>query len=125
MSAAAGHTVGTIPSTATVRVEVDGEVVAETTNAVELTETNIRNRWYVPRADVRADALTPSDTSTHCPFKGDASYHGIRTAAGERPDLAWYYPEPIPEAEAIRDHLSFYVEKDGVEVFVDGEPAGG
>lgn len=94
-----------------VQVVVDGEVVADTRRPVRLEETGHRTRWYIPREDVRAEALRPSDRHSHCPFKGDASYHHVVTAQGEHPDLVWYYPEPLPAVEAIRDHLAFYDER--------------
>jgi uncharacterized protein (DUF427 family) len=118
----AGHTVDAQPTAKTIRIEVDGEVVAESSAAVALEETGIRTRWYLPREDVRDEVLRPSDFSSHCPFKGDASYHHVVTATKEHQDLVWYYPEPLPEVEVIRDRLAFYNEK--VRVFVDGEPEG-
>ncbi|NEE27273.1 DUF427 domain-containing protein, partial [Streptomyces sp. SID7982] len=45
-----------------------------------------------------------SDTSTHCPFKGDAAYWS-RPGAD---DLVWAYPDPKPEVAAIKDHFCFY-----------------
>ena len=119
------HVVEARPADRTVRVEVDGEVVAESSRPVLLTETNLPDRWYLPREDVHADVLLSSETHTHCPYKGDASYHTLKTPAGVRADLVWYYPEPLDAVAEIRDHLSFYSEKDGVEVFVDGRPASG
>jgi uncharacterized protein (DUF427 family) len=118
--AAPGHLIEVVPADRRVRVEVDGEVVAESANAVELIETGLPSRWYLPREDVRAESLRPSDTHTRCPFKGEASYLTVVTATGEHPDLVWYYPEVLPSVEAIRDRLCFYNEK--VDVFLDGEP---
>jgi uncharacterized protein (DUF427 family) len=118
---ATGHQIDLVPSTATVRVELDGELLAESTHALELRETGLPSRWYLPAEDVRAEALRPSDTHTHCPFKGDASYHSVQTAAGLHPDVIWFYPEPNADVEAIRDRLCFYDEK--VSLTVDGGPA--
>lgn len=112
------HRVEAKPANRHVRIELDGEVLAESDDPVALEETGMRTRWYLPRADVRADVLRDSDHRTHCPFKGDASYHHVVTAAGEHPDLVWYYPEPLPAVEAIRDRLAFYDER--VSVLVDG-----
>lgn len=103
------------------RVEVDGEVVAESTRAIELRETGSPVRYYLPPEDVRSELLRPSDTRTRCPFKGEASYHSVVTAAGEHPDVVWFYPEPKAEVEDIRDRLAFWNEK--VELTVDGRPA--
>src|SRR4051794_3907676 len=59
-----------------VRIEVDGEVVAETTRARLLYETQLPTRFYLPREDIRAD-LRPSPRRTYCPFKGEASYWSV------------------------------------------------
>ena len=63
------------PERQQVRVEFNGEVLAESTRAIALEETGLPTRYYLPREDVRMDLLTPTDTSSHCPFKGDASYY--------------------------------------------------
>ena len=70
------------------RIEVDGEIVAETTRARMLFETQLPTRFYVPLEDVRVE-LEPSARRTFCPFKGEASYWsldaggvGARTWAG-------------------------------------------
>ena len=97
-----------------VRIEVDGELAAETTRARLLCETSLPMRFYVPREDLRAE-LEPSASTSHCPYKGDASWWSL---AGHE-DLAWSYEQPLPEVAAIAGHEAFWDER--VEVFVDGE----
>jgi uncharacterized protein (DUF427 family) len=115
------HEITTEAVGATVRVEIDGEVVAETGDAVALREGSLPTRYYLPPEDVRAELLRPSDHTSHCPFKGDASYHSVVTAAGEHPDVAWFYPDPKAEVEAIRGRIAFY--SDRADVLVGGERA--
>jgi uncharacterized protein (DUF427 family) len=93
------------------RAELGGETVIDTTAARLLHETAIRARLYVPLADVRSDLLRPSDTGTHCPFKGDASYRTV--AVGERvsEDALWVYDDPNPETPWLRDHAGVYEER--------------
>ena len=110
---ATGHTIETHPHDGRVRVLHDGEVLAESDRSLDLHETGIPPRLYVPRDDVRMELLTPSTTTTHCPFKGDATY---LNAPGVQ-DVAWTYEEPIAGREDITGHLSFYAAK--VQV-VDG-----
>lgn len=112
------HRIETTPVEGRMRVEVDGVVLADSTDVVALSEGKLPTRYYFPSDDVRTDLLTPSDAHSHCPFKGDASYRGY----GEQSDFAWYYPEPIAGVEAIRDRLAFY--NDRVDLFVDDEPVG-
>jgi len=106
------HDITTAPAGAPVRIELGGEVVAESRDAIALEEKGLPTRYYFPRADVRAELL-PSDKQTHCPWKGDASYHSL----GEHRDVAWFYPEPKQRVAAIRDHVAFYNDK--VDVFID------
>jgi uncharacterized protein (DUF427 family) len=117
-----GHDVATTPLAKTVRVELDGELVAEGADVVALTETGLPTRYYFRPEDVRPELLRASSSHTHCPFKGEASYYDLVTERGEHPDFVWYYPDPIEQVEAIRGRLAFY--NDRVELFVDGEPEG-
>jgi len=117
----AGHTVEVSDVDGRLRVLLHGEVVADTTSAKVLHETFIRPRWYVPPEDVRSDLLEVSGHSTHCPFKGDASYKSVRAGGGLEENIAWFYPEPIAGVEAIKGHLAFYDERDEVQVELDGE----
>ena len=89
------HTISTRPSHANVRVEgADGTVLAESTRAVELDETGLPTRYYIPRDDIRMELLEPSATTSHCPFKGDATYF---SAPGAK-DAFWVYENPSEEA---------------------------
>jgi uncharacterized protein (DUF427 family) len=64
--------------------------------------------YYIPPEDVRSEFLRPSRRHTCCEFKGEASYYDLVVAGREVKEAAWYYPEPSPGYEAIRDHLAFY-----------------
>ncbi|MFB7459007.1 MULTISPECIES: DUF427 domain-containing protein [unclassified Streptomyces] len=104
-----GHTITIDKSGERVRVVRDGQILAESDRALVLRETGCPPRYYLPPEDVRLDLLAASDTHTHCPFKGTASYWSLPGAA----DLAWAYPDPKPGVAEIKDHLCFY----DVEVF--------
>jgi uncharacterized protein (DUF427 family) len=93
-----------------VRVEVDGELVAESTRPLLLHEAGLPVRYYLPREDVRVE-LEPSATRTRCPFKGDASHWSAVVAGRRRDDLAWSYEQPLPEVAAIAGLIAFYDEK--------------
>jgi uncharacterized protein (DUF427 family) len=111
-----------LPSSREVVVSLDGVEVARTRRPHALFETGLPTRWYVPRVDVRMDLLVPSDTVTHCPYKGEASYFSARIGDRTVDDVAWTYPTPLPESERIAGLLSFYADR--VTVTVDGEPIG-
>ncbi len=112
------HRVDVLQSSRHVKVSVDGEVVAETNRPKMLFETSLPPRYYIPPEDVRTELLVSSETNTVCPYKGMASYRSMRTNGEVVEDLVWYYPEPLPEAQKVKDHLCFYDEK--VELEVDG-----
>src|SRR5579875_701848 len=116
----AGHPITIEPTEGRVRVRVKGEVVADTRAALGLREATIPVVQYIPFDDVVQDVLTPNDTSTYCPFKGDASYYNVTTAAGDTVDDAvWTYREPYPAVAAIAGHVAFYADKADISVEVD------
>jgi uncharacterized protein (DUF427 family) len=98
-----------------VRVIVDGTVVAESSRPWLLFETGLPVRYYLPREDVRMDLLEPTGSHTLCAYKGRASYFSV----GDEADIAWFYPDPLPDSLAIRDLVAFYNERADIEV--DGE----
>lgn len=86
-----------------VQVHVDGKLLAESINALELRERGYPPRYYFPREDVRMDLLTLSETATHCPFKGNTVYFSLR----DNKDIAWSYEHPIEMMEALAVRVSF------------------
>lgn len=103
-----------LPSSRHVRIDVDGEPVAESRHPWLLFETGLPTRYYLPAPHVRLDRLTPSDTVTHCPYKGEAEYWSV----GEHIDVAWSYRHPLPESQRIAGLICFADER--VDVRVDG-----
>ena len=108
--------VDSVPSERHVRVERDGVLLAESRRPTAVFETGLFTRWYLPPEDVRFDVLTPSDLVTSCPYKGQARFW----SAPSRADIAWSYPEPIPECPSIAGLICFFNEH--VDLTVDGEP---
>src|SRR3954463_10005534 len=103
-----------LPSSRHVRVEVDGETIAESTGPRLLFETGLPVRYYVPKTHVRMGLLTPTESVSHCPYKGQAEYWSVR--AGDRliEDVAWSYPAPLPESMRVAGMICFYDEKAAV-----------
>jgi uncharacterized protein (DUF427 family) len=102
-----------------VRVEVDGVTIAESVKPTLLFETGLPTRYYLPKTHVRMDLLTPTESETHCPYKGQAEYWSVWAGDTVHPDLAWSYRTPLPESQKIAGLISFYNEK--VDIYVDGE----
>jgi uncharacterized protein (DUF427 family) len=109
-----------LASSRPVRVAVGGTVVAESTSPRILFETGLPPRYYLPKTHVRLDLLVPSDTVTHCPYKGQAEYWSVRTPDGVHDDLAWSYRTPLPESQKIAGLIAFLNEK--ADISVDGAP---
>jgi len=108
-----------LPSSKHVRVIIDGEVVADSTRARILFETNLPPRYYLPQTDVRMDLLTPTATSSACPYKGWANYWNVTVKGTTHTDFAWSYRSPLPESTAISGLVCFYNEK--VDIEIDGQ----
>ena len=102
-----------------VRVAVDGVTVADSVRPRILFETGLPPRYYLPLSDIRAELLIPSDTQTHCPYKGTAGYWSVDTGHGMHRDLVWIYRTPLPESQKIAGLACFYNEK--VDIYLDGE----
>lgn len=98
-----------VPCTRHVRVELAGEVLAESDRALRVLETSHPPTIYLPPADVRADLLIESDApASWCEFKGAARY--LDALVGDRRfgAIAWSYPAPSRGYEALRDRIAFY-----------------
>jgi uncharacterized protein (DUF427 family) len=107
-----------LPSSRHVRVEVDGVEIANTTKPTLLFETGLPVRYYLPTTHVRMDLLTPTETVSHCPYKGDAEYWSARIGDELHADVAWSYRTPLPESQKIAGLIGFYTEN--VDLYVDG-----
>jgi uncharacterized protein (DUF427 family) len=111
------HPITIAPTEGRVRVRVNGELVADTRTALQLHESNYPAVQYIPFGDVVQEVLTRTDTSTYCPFKGDASYFCVTTAAGDTvDDVIWTYEQPYPAVAAIAGHVAFYPGKAEISV---------
>jgi uncharacterized protein (DUF427 family) len=92
-----------------VRIELGGEVIADSTEALRVLETSHPPTIYLPPADVRGDLFSESRArSTWCEFKGAARYLDATVDGRTVQAVAWTFAEPTVGYEAIRDHVSFY-----------------
>jgi len=90
------------------------QVIADTTRPLALYESGFAPRWYVPRADVDQEALTPAEGQTFCPYKGLCSYYDV----GDGHRAAWSYEDAWPEVRRVSGLISF--EPDKIEAYLDG-----
>ena len=76
----------------------------------------IEGNHYFPREDVDTSTLERSATTSECPWKGTAHYYTIECDGERCEDAAWYYPDPMPKAEKIRDRIAFWKDVEVIEV---------
>ena len=107
------------PSNKKVEVSFAGEVIASSTNALELKEGDYPAVYYLPPEDVNKQYLSQTDHQTRCPWKGDAAYWSAVVNGEEARNVVWAYPEPKEDVKEIEGYMAFYPNK--VEVKVDGE----
>ena len=98
------------PAGVRVRVTFNGEVVADSREAMRLEEGTYAPVYYVPRKDVKMERLIRTSHTTHCPHKGDATYFSLCNGRTAR-NAVWSYEQPLEHAQAIKNHLAFYPDK--------------
>ena len=86
----------------------NGQILAESDDTVV-----VESNHYFPVASINREFFKQSDTTTHCPWKGAASYYSIVVGDQENQDAAWYYPSPLDAAREIEGRIAFWR---GVEV---------
>ena len=86
----------------------NGKIIAESNNTII-----IENNHYFPADSINKEFFESSETSTACPWKGQASYYSINIDSAKNIDAAWYYPNPKAMAEEIKNYVAFWK---GVEV---------
>ena len=92
-------------------VTVGGKVIADTSNALTLREASYPAVQYIPRRDVVMTALTRSEHTTYCPYKGDASYYSIPAGGDRSINAVWTYETPFEAMAQIKNHVAFYPDR--------------
>ena len=92
-------------------VRVGGEIIADPNNALTLREASYPLVQYIPRRDVDMDALTRSEDTTYCPYKGDASYYSVPIGGDRSRNAVWTYEMPFEAMAQIRDYIAFYPDR--------------
>jgi len=106
-----GYSVDLLPAQRALTIWLDGEAICRTEGALEVRESRHAAVWYVPLKDVDPTVLLSSDTQTYCPFKGQASYHGIRTARQDHSDVLWEYEAPFDEVIGLHGYAGVYEDR--------------
>jgi len=106
-----GYVAFTMPMQKRLRVQVGSMIVADTTKALVLYESDHLPVYYFPMSDVREEFLLPSRTTTESPFKGIATHYSLNTGITLVEDVGWRYLEPIAGCPPIADYMAFYWNK--------------
>ena len=109
------HPIAIAPVSGRIIVRFGGEVIADTNRALELREASYPAVLYIPRGDARLEHFVRSAHSTHCPYKGDASYFDLRAGGATKANAMWSYETPFAAMAKIKDHLAFYPQHVGIE----------
>jgi uncharacterized protein (DUF427 family) len=104
-------------NTGRVVVSVAGRVIADTHDALTLDEAHYPAVQYIPRKDVDMTLLARTDSTTYCPYKGDAAYFSIPMGGARSIDAVWTYETPYAAVADIKDYLAFYPDRvDAIEI---------
>ena len=103
-----GHRIETKPAGGRVKVTLNGDVIADSRDAIQLKEADYPIVYYIPRKDVKMERLSRTSHQTYCPFKGQASYYSFVNGPA---NAVWSYEEPYDEVRVIKEHVAFYPER--------------
>lgn len=105
------YTVKTSPLRKHLKVFHDGEIIADTRDAILLEEEGHEPVYYIPISDLKNIDIEPSQTDYTCPFKGKAEFYHLRHGDKFIRDAAWAYNQPYDSVQEIKEHVAFYPEK--------------
>jgi uncharacterized protein (DUF427 family) len=92
-------------------ITVAGRIIADTRDALTLREASYPPVQYIPRRDVEMAALTRSEHTTYCPYKGDASYYSIPAGGDRSVNAVWTYETPFEAMVQIKEYVAFYPDR--------------
>jgi uncharacterized protein (DUF427 family) len=92
-------------------VRLTGRVIADTVEALTLREAGYPPVQYIPRKDVDMTHLERTSHTTHCPYKGDATYFSLPLGGARSANAAWSYETPYRAVAQIKDHIAFYPDR--------------
>lgn len=95
------------PHDGRISVYAGDELIADSGQAIDLHETGYPVRHYIPRHDISMQYLKRSETSTHCPYKGDATYYSVELDGDVTQDAAWSYEQPLDDMAMITNMVAF------------------
>ena len=104
------------PAAHIVTVVCSSGELARSSEALILKEEGYGPVYYIPRQDIDMAFLVPSDHTSHCPYKGDASYFDLTAGGAPVANVAWTYEQPLASVAQIAGNLAFYPDKCEIKV---------
>ncbi|MDF2114275.1 DUF427 domain-containing protein [Roseiarcaceae bacterium H3SJ34-1] len=102
------HPISIVKNPKRVVVTLGGRTIADTQQALTLSESTYPLVQYIPRKDVDMTLLERTEQKTYCPYKGDCAYYSIPLGGPRSENAVWSYEDPYPAVAEIKDHLAFY-----------------
>ncbi len=91
-----------------VRIIFNGVEVADSSRAWRVLETSHPPVYYIHPDDLRREYIESSFRRSFCEWKGQASFVTLRVGDRVAEDVGWFYSDPVPAFQSIRDHVAFY-----------------
>ncbi len=99
------------PVSKRIRIEFNGETIADTTRGWRVLETSHPPTYYIPLEDIRQEFLVSEVGTSYCEWKGRALYYSVKVGDRLAEDAGWYYPDPTGEFAPIKNAVAFYAGK--------------
>ena len=104
-----------------IRVLFEGHELADSDDAMVLSEPGHADVFYFPRDHVQMSSLRPNGRTIERPGKGQASYFTIMRDGHVVEDIAWSYEHPADDhGEPLADRIAF--DPRHVEFQIDNAP---
>lgn len=108
------------PIKSRIRVQIDGQIVADSSGVRAMGETYLPTQYYFPKGDLNTGLLAPSSLRTFCPFKGTAHYWHLQLSGRTIENGAWSYENALHEAKGVGGLVAF--DPNVVEEYLTAEP---
>ena len=91
-----------------IEIIFNGMTIADSSGAKRVLETTHPPTYYIPPEDIQMECLVKAPGSSFCEWKGTARYYSVVVKNQRADKVAWYYPDPKPTYEGLKDHVAFY-----------------
>lgn len=90
-----------------IKVEFNGEVIAETRNGMLMIESPYEIHYYFPEEDVHTEYLVDEGAINESKFRGNAKAFSVKVVDKTVEEAAWTYPETKEKRPDMRGYYAF------------------